>query len=237
MVMGVILGVYVMWGWWAYKGGKGEGGKCVGVEVLVRDSAGGQFVTSGEVESLLRLGGVYPVGKEWGEINTEEVEEEVEGHAMVAKAEAYVTLGGKVKVVIWQREPVLRVMGEYGNFYVDREGSLMPVSVRSTAWVPVASGYVEKSRATGGLYKLAVYLREDAFWGAQIEQLYVRRNGEVELVPRVGGHRIILGEVEGYEEKLAKLRAFYEQAIPKFGWGKYKEINLKYRDQVVCRRR
>ena len=57
---------------------------------------------------------------------------------------------------------------------------------------------------------------------------------EVELVPRVGNHRIMLGTLEGFEEKLAHLKLFYEQAIPKMGWEKYSMINLKYKNQIVC---
>ena len=57
---------------------------------------------------------------------------------------------------------------------------------------------------------------------------------EVELVPRVGNHRIMLGTLEGFEEQLAYLKLFYEQAIPKMGWEKYSMINLKYKNQIVC---
>jgi cell division protein FtsQ len=227
----VLLGAYMLWGLWAFKSGKGT--VCERVEVVVRDSARKQFVASADVLALIKA----EKGIDTEKIDTEKLERAVEKHDMVAQAEAFLTPSGKVRVVVTQREPVLRVMGMYGNFYVDKSGKIMPVSVRSTAWLPIACGYVERETATGNLYKIALFLRDDAFWNAQIEQLYVHRNGEVELIPRVGDHRIMLGLPDGFEKKLENLRLFYEQAVPKFGWRKYSVINLKYRDQVVCTRR
>lgn len=59
-------------------------------------------------------------------------------------------------------------------------------------------------------------------------------NKEVELIPRVGRFRIVLGSLDDFEEKLNKLRLFYDQAIPKVGWDKYSVIDLKYKNQIVC---
>ena len=45
---------------------------------------------------------------------------------------------------------------------------------------------------------------------------------------------LTLGTLDEFEEKLANLKLFYEQAIPKVGWEKYSMINLKYKNQIVC---
>ena len=59
-------------------------------------------------------------------------------------------------------------------------------------------------------------------------------SGYVEKELAVGNHRIMLGTLDEFEEKLANLKLFYEQAIPKVGWEKYSMINLKYKNQIVC---
>ena len=110
----------------------------------------------------------------------------------------------------------------------------MPVSRRYVAHVPVVSGYVEKELAVTDLYKFALFLQENDFWNNQIEQIYVHPDNEVELIPRGGNHRIVLGSFADFEEKLDNLRLFYEKAIPKVGWEKYSIISLKYKDQIVC---
>ena len=153
---------------------------------------------------------------------------------MIANVEVYKTPSGIIKMEVEQKMPILRVMSVRGNYYVDNIGTTMPVSRRYVAHVPVVSGYVEKDLAVTDLYKFALFLQENKFWNNQIEQIYVHPDNEVELIPRVGNHRIILGTFQDFQEKLDNLELFYEQAIPKVGWEKYSIINLKYKNQIVC---
>ena len=110
----------------------------------------------------------------------------------------------------------------------------MPISQRYVAHVPIATGYMEKEFAENELYEFALFLQDNEFWNNQIEQICVFPNKEVELIPRVGRFRIVLGSLDDFEEKLNKLRLFYDQAIPKVGWDKYSVIDLKYKNQIVC---
>ena len=41
---------------------------------------------------------------------------------------------------------------------------------------------------------LAKYISSDSLWNAQIIQIYLKDNKEIELVPRVGNHTILLGD-------------------------------------------
>ena len=171
------------------------------------------------------------------EINTDRIENELLKNEMIARVEAYKTPSGMIKLEVEQKIPILRVISPRGNYYVDNLGSTMPVSRRYVAHVPVVSGYVEKELAVTDLYKFALFLQENDFWNNQIEQIYVHPDNEVELIPRVGNHRIVLGSFADFEEKLDNLRLFYEKAIPKVGWEKYSIISLKYKDQIVCTKR
>ncbi|MNV97616.1 hypothetical protein D3C71_1927610 [compost metagenome] len=55
----------------------------------------------------------------------------------------------------------------------------------------------------------------------------------MELVPRVGDHRILLGNTEGLEQRMNNLMVFYKKALPRMGWNEYKIINIKYQNQVI----
>lgn len=210
---------------------------CTGLVVNVLDENDTHFITGRDIENLVVRSGFKLKGTPMGEINTEAVEIAVRKNLLVERAECYKTPGGAVRIDVTQRIPVLRVAGVNGSFYVDNKGEYMPVSPNFTLYLPVATGHVDKDFAMQELYKFSLFLENNDFWNAQIEQIHVLQNKEIELVPRVGTHKVLLGKLENFEEKLSNLRLFYEQALPKIGWNKYEKINVKYAGQVICTKR
>lgn len=207
---------------------------CQELQVVVKDSLDKHFVSESDLVSILKKAGLDPIERLMADVNTEQIETELLKNEMIAQVEAYKTPSGIIKLEVMQKMPILRIMGVRGNYYVDNQGTTMPISRRYAAHVPIVSGYVEKELAVTDLYKFALFLQENEFWNDQIEQIYVYPDHDIELIPRVGNHRIMLGTLDDFEEKLANLRLFYEQAIPKVGWEKYSMINLKYKNQIVC---
>ena len=207
---------------------------CKSLQVVVKDSLEKHFISESDLVALLKKAQLDPRKQPMKSINTELIEKELLKNEMISDIQAYKTPSGIIKLEVTQKMPILRILSAHGNYYVDNQGTTMPISSRYVAHVPVVSGYVEKSFAVSDLYKFALFLQENEFWNDQIEQIYVHSDQEVELVPRVGSHRIMLGALEGFEEKLEHLKLFYEQAIPKMGWEKYSMINLKYKNQIVC---
>lgn len=210
---------------------------CHELEVVVKDSLDKHFVSESDLIYILKKAGLNPINKSMDNINTDKIESVLLKNEMIAKVEAYKTPSGIVKLEVEQKIPILRVIGGGGNYYVDNLGSTMPISRRYVAYVPIATGYVEKELAVTDLYKFALFLQENDFWNNQIEQIFIQQDNEVVLIPRVGNHRIILGTFSDFEEKLDNLRLFYQKAIPKVGWEKYSVISLKYKDQIVCTKR
>jgi cell division protein FtsQ len=87
------------------------------------------------------------------------------------------------------------------------------------------------------LYKTAQYIKSDTLWDAQIEQIVVDQKNDIELIPRVGNQRIVLGNADSLEKKMKNLLLFYKKAMPQVGWDTYKTINIKYTNQIVCEKR
>ena len=207
---------------------------CAGMQIVVRDSLDKHFVNEADLSQILRKAGLDPMKRNMDEINTEKIESVLQKNDMIAEVEAYKTPSGKIKLEVTQKMPILRVMTADESYYIDHNGTTMPISRRYVAQVPIVTGYVEKEFARNELYKFALFLRENAFWDNQIEQICVFPNRDVELIPRLGRFRIVLGPLTDFEEKLHKLKLFYDQAIPKVGWEKYSVINLEYKNQIVC---
>lgn len=217
--------------------------KCTKVEILIPGAD--NFIEREEIDAILKEEQGQLVGRNLQGINIHEIEKSLKANPYIAFAKVYADMDGVMHVEIKQRQPVLRILNAGGqDFYIDSDGLKMPMSPNFTANVLVATGNILEG--FGGridtlmtplatdLYKAALYLKKDTLWDAQIEQLYVNDKNDIELIPRVGNQRIILGNADGLETKMTNLLAFYKQAMPLVGWNAYKTINLKYINQIVC---
>ncbi len=174
----------------------------------------------------------------------------------VLNANVYLDIDGVVNVEIEQRKPILRIINYLGeNFYMDSNGKSMPWSPKFTPRLLVVTGNIKEQfresdqasanelmnndtlkthQALADFYTLATFILADNFWSAQIEQIYINVNGEIELVPKVGDQKILLGDTKDLAEKFFKLKIFYKEGLNYTGWKTYDTINLEYKNQVVC---
>jgi len=191
-----------------------------------------------EVEKLIDSKGLNPYGKPLNEVNTYEIEQAILENKMVKKANVFVSSSGGIRAEIEERQPILRVITNAGeDYYIDKEGQRVPLSKLFVADLPLATGTIKESFAKNELYNFASFLSDDDFWNKQIEQIVVLPNKEVKLIPRIGDHDIILGKIDNYQDKLTKLRTFYDKGLSEVGWNRYSVINLKYDKQVVATKR
>ncbi|MBK9413800.1 MAG: hypothetical protein IPN61_10385 [Bacteroidetes bacterium] len=228
---------------------------CSDVEVAIIDTLGHNFVEEGEIMELVKNKFGTLQGKPLSSINISLLEKIINTNPFIADAEVFSTIDGKIKIEVKQRMPVVRIVNvKDESFYIDDQGVFMPLSGDYTARVAVANGYIfdteSERRVTvydgekkdtaiklsriDEIFHVADYIYHHEFWNAQIEQIYVNAEGDIELIPRVGSQNIVLGNSEKLEKKLNKLLLFYREGLSKTGWNKYKTINLKYEGQVVC---
>ncbi|MEM6723671.1 MAG: cell division protein FtsQ [Bacteroidota bacterium] len=217
----------------------------IDLQIQIEALEGEQLITDKDVRNTIqRKFGHNLNGIPIGNLDLDKVEKVLEEDPFVYDADVYVDAIHKVKVRIWQREPLLRVIDRNGNqYYLDVEGEQLPLSANYTARVLVASGNItdynpafrenEKSDLIQ-LFKVATAVYEDEFLKAQTEQLYINAQRDLLLIPKVGDHKIVLGNALNLTEKLDKLKLFYHEGLPYKGWQKYRTINLKYEDQIVC---
>ncbi len=184
------------------------------------------------------------LGKKLNKINAEKIEAAVEKHPAIFNAEVYKVMvkdstlyKGVLTVRVKHRVPVVRVMSDNGSYYLDELGNKIPISQNYTANVLVATGFFTEKYAKSELLPFVLCLKNNEFWNAQIEQVYVAKDGDVLLIPLVGEHIIEFGTLNDYREKLKKMKAFYEQVLAKNNWNKYTRISLKYKNQVVAKKR
>jgi len=217
--------------------------KCISIKILIPGAD--NFIEREEIDAILKQSQGDLVGKPLENINTHEIEKAIQANPYIAFAKVYADMDGVINIQIKQRQPVLRIINAGGqDYYIDREGLKMPMSPNFTANVLVATGNILEgfggrvdtllTPLVADLYKTALFLKKDTLWDAQIEQIFVNSKSDIELIPRVGNQRIILGNADSLSVKMGNLLAFYKQAMPQVGWDAYKTINIKYINQIVC---
>jgi cell division protein FtsQ len=237
-----LLGLVVLLG---FVEGKKQSVTCTDVKIMIPGAD--NFIEREEIDALLKQNEGQLIGRKLEGINLNEIENRIKGNPYIAFAKVYADMDGVIHVEIKQRQPLLRIINQANqDFYVDRNGLKIPVSGNFTADVVVANGSIMESfsgrldtlstQLAKDLYKTAMFIKDDTLWDAQIEQIFVNDKKDIELIPRVGNQRIILGNADSIEVKMNNLLAFYKDAMPKVGWDAYKTISIKYTNQIVCER-
>jgi len=220
--------------------------KCSDVKILIPGAD--NFIEREEIDAILREDQGMLLGRNLEQINIHQIEKKLQSNPYIAFAKVYVDMDGVLNIEVKQRQPVVRILNNSGqDFYIDNDGLKMPISSNFTANVLVATGNITEvfgsrvdtlhTRLAHDLYKTALYIKKDTLWDSQIEQIVVDQKNDIELIPRVGNQRIILGNADSLEKKMTNLLLFYKKAMPQVGWETYRTINIKYTNQIVCEKR
>ena len=215
------------------------------VEVHIDQSVDLAFIDSSKVLEIVSQVVKRPIiGCERKRLNLALIERRLESYPFIDQADVVVDFSGKLMLKVIQREPILRIINAQGlSYYVAKNGYKMPLHTDYTPRVMVASGNITetlmdssfvKSPIVKDLLSIANYCSSNAFWKAQIEQLYVDNYNDLLLIPKVGNHSIVFGSAEHLESKFARLLTFYNKGLNAVGWQKYQQINLKFEGQIVA---
>ena len=216
--------------------------KCTDMKVMLPGN--NNFIERDEVDRILLENNGSLVGRNLDEINIHKLENVLKANPFIEYAKVYADMNGVIHVDIRQRKPLIRIINMANvNFYIDENGFKIPMSDNYTARVLVANGLIDEdfsgkvdtlsSKLARDLFRTAQFIKQDTLWNDQVEQLFVSPKGDIEIVPRVGDHKIILGTADSLDTKFRNLLVFYKKAIPKVGWDAYKTINLKYANQII----
>lgn len=231
---------------------------CQDVKIHIKQNERNNLITKEEITDILHEDDTKIYGYALEDINTRKLEQKFEKISQIKKVEAYKQIDSSLHLAVIQRDPIVRVMNSEGeSVYIDKEGVVMPVLRNHPSHVLVANGHLRYAmdrtvntilgkdssditpeiRQLQEIYQMAVFVDNHDFWRQQIEQIYIKNNGEYEIIPRVGAHIITFGKWQNARWKFRKLKAFYEKGLNRMGWNQYNRINLKYKNQVICTKR
>lgn len=216
------------------------------------------FITEDELLTRVRRAGLYEVGQASESLNTNAIEQFVRKMPEVEEVDVFKQMGSHWSIRVKVRQPLARIFNRYGqSFYVDSKGETMQPTANFQARVVVFSGFIpdrcdsltvdeiinnaslKSIRKLDDIYRISDYVCHDPFLRAQISQVHLTRSGSFVLVPQVGTHKIIFGTANNdreVKEKMEKLKVFYQEGLPYEGWNKYEKIDLRFRNQIVCKK-
>lgn len=223
---------------------------CDRLAVTVLDSTVNHFISPKDIRTLLdKTYGEY-LGRHADSIDLVKIEEIVQRKSAVLTNEAYMTNDGTLHIDITQRRPVVRFQKKDGGFYADEQGYIFPLQNTYASHVQIVDGNIPLAANSGykgeltdpkekewleGMVKLVNYMKGKSMWRDKIVQIHISENGNVILIPRVGGEQIIFGQPNGFDNKFGRLEKYYTAIIPEKGTGKYKEVDLRFKGQIICR--
>ena len=191
------------------------------------------FVKQETVNKLLieKNGEALPIRKDKLDLN--KLENAVNANQMIEKSDVFVTIDGVLKAVVKQKTPIARVFDGQRSFYIDYKGSTMPLSANFTARVPLVFGMLNQKNkeALVGLFR-KIY--DDAFLKKNIIAIQIMPNGSLKMLNRNFDFQIDFGGTINVNQKINNYKAFFQKAIVDSSLNKYKKIDLRFTDQVVC---
>ena len=174
------------------------------------------------------------------------IEKIIEKNDFVRDAQVYIDARNNLRIMVLQKSPILRVMlSDNTTFFIDESGKNLPVSKQAVLRLPVLTGALpafknemtkDKKNVYYKAFEVIKAIDKDPFMSAMTEQLLVDDNKDISIIPKLGNHKIILGDATDLENKFKKLAIFYKEGMPPEGWSLYKEINLKFKNQVVAKK-
>ncbi len=192
------------------------------------------LITKDALMTHLQQDSIHIIGIRTSEIPLIAIEESLEANDFVADANCYIAMDGDLEIEIQQKTPILRVQPNNSmGYYLDTDGTVFPLSKEYTPRVKIATGHITHN-LDNKLYTFTSYVNQSTFWNGFIEHIFVRPNKDIVFTTQIGGHEVVIGDNSRLEQKLDKLERFYKRASVNIGWEEYREINLKFKDQVIC---
>jgi cell division protein FtsQ len=207
----------------------------ISIQEIKFDSKENMFLTHQMVNNLLiqNLGDASRIQKDKVDLNT--LENTLNHHEMIEKAEVFSTIDGFLNTRITQKTPILRVISDDDSYYLDRKGDRISLSTNFSARVPLIVGEISKEKRKSYL-NLFNEINNDDFLSKNITGAQIMPSGNVVLTNRSFDYKIAFGKPINVQKKLRNYKAFFHHAIKDTLIKEYKEINLMFTQQVVCKK-
>ena len=190
------------------------------------------FITDATVSKLL-IQNQQPVTDQPKDIiDLNELESALNSNPMIKKAEVFMSVNGELSAEIEQKRPIARV-NTNASYYIDDEGSFMPLSSNYSARVPLVTGNIKKN-SLKTVFQFAKVVDGDEFLKKHVIEIHQNNDKTIDFKIRKSTFIVHLGNLKQLEKKINNFKAFYQKALKEKILDSYKAVNLKFDKQVIC---
>jgi cell division protein FtsQ len=218
---------------------------CTDVWISFEGDKRNLFIDSEEVKEIINSN--HLIGEPLKKISLYKIEQKLRKNPFVKSAEVSLDNHGVIHIRLALRDVLARFYNKRGeSFYLTKNGTKMPSSRNYSARTILISGEIEeslfpldtlKSETCRALKPMLEYIAKNPVYAALISEIYLDEKGELTIYPELGNLSIEFGDLEDFQNKLANLVIFYRNVMPKVGWNYYQKISLKYKNQVVAKKK
>ena len=166
----------------------------------------------------------------------------------IIRAEADMNLKEYLDVEIEECDPIVRVYAKNGkSVYIDKDGNIYPSENQYVPRVMVVSGIGFSIDKLGNVYdetysktdlpqtfNLVKEVLNDSYAKNCVRQIHYNKKKNYIFSLNNTNIIVIFGDVNDIGEKLSKMKHFFDKMLGNPELDNYKEINLNYKNQVVC---
>lgn len=190
------------------------------------------FITESTVSKLLIQNQESVTGQPKEIIDLNGLETALNSNPLIKKAEVFISVNGELSAEIEQKRPIARVHNN-ASYYIDDEGSYMPLSSNYAARVPLVTGNIKKDDLKTA-YHFAKAVDEDEFLKKHVIEIRQNDDKTIDFKIRKSNFIVHLGTLEMLDKKINNFKAFYQKASQDKILNNYKLVNLKFDKQVIC---
>ena len=189
------------------------------------------FISKTKVDKLLIQNNDYIKCVSKDILDLKALENKLSSHDMIENSEVYISINGILKIDIKQRNPYARVISD-SSFYIDNNGTKMPLSDNYSARVLLVHGLNDESKIDY-VFKLIKTIRDDEFLNLNVTDILINKS-DISLRVRNCDFEVLVGDLNNLETKIKNFKAFYQKAYRDKILNNYKKVNLQFNKQIVC---
>lgn len=213
------------------------------VRILNMDPAGSFLEEEDILDELTQQGARFIKGEQYRNLSLSQLESQLKRNPFVEECHIYRDLSGTLFVEVQPVEIIARFHNQTKtDFYWSKNAKIIPFSAKFTPRTLVLTRDDEASEpdvtlneTDARMFQLVHYIYEHPFWKACISQLHLDKKQHLWLYPQIGQQAIQVGMLpETPEHLFDKLEILYKHILPQQGWYRYKKVDLRFEQQIIC---